>query len=67
MLAVVEGTKGTGMTYYFRYGFAWKGAGKSKVSYEKFREYCNHAQVDIEVNYNTMEAEVNEFSENDMY
>ena len=67
MLAVVEGTKDTGMTYYFRYGFAWKGAGTSKVSYEKFREYCNHAQVDIEVNYNTMEAEVNEFSENDMY
>lgn len=67
MLAVVEGTKGTGMTYYFRYGFAWKGASKSKVSYEKFRAYCNHAQVDIEVNYNTMEAEVNEFSENDMY
>lgn len=67
MLAVVEGTKDTGMTYYFRYGFAWKGAGKSKVSYEKFREYCNHSWVDIEVNYNTMEAEVNEFSENDMY
>lgn len=67
MLAVVEGTKDTGMTYYFRYGFAWKGAGESKVSYEKFREYCNHSWVDIEVNYNTMEAEVNEFSENDMY
>lgn len=67
MLAVVEGTKGTGMTYYFRHGFAWKGADKSKVSYEKFREYCNQAQVDIEVNYNTMEAEVNEFSEKDMY
>lgn len=67
MLAVVEGTKGTGMTYYFRYGFAWKGASKSEVSYAEFREYCNHSQVDIEVNYNTMEAEVNEFSANDMY
>lgn len=67
MLAVVEGTKGTGMTYYYRYGFAWKGASKRKVSYEEFRKYCDHSQVDIEVNYNTMKAEVNELSENDMY
>lgn len=67
MLAVVEGTKDTGMTYYYRCGFAFRGAGKGKVSYEKFREYCNNSMVAIEVNYNTMEAEVNEFSENDMY
>jgi predicted transcriptional regulator len=67
MLAVVEGTEGTGMKYYYRYGFAYRGATRREVSYEKFREYCNHAQVDIDVNYNTMEAEVNEFSENDMY
>lgn len=67
MLAVVEGTKGTGMKYYYRYGFAYRGATRREVSYEKFREYCNHAQVDIDVNYNTMVADVNEFSENDMY
>lgn len=67
MLKVVEGTEGTGMKYYYRYGFAYRGATRREVSYEKFREYCDHGQVDIDVNYNTMEAEVNEFSENDMY
>lgn len=67
ILSVVEGTKDTGMAYYFRFGFAWKGARRAEVTYEKFREFCNHAQVNISVNYNTMEAEVNEFSENDMY
>lgn len=67
MLAVVEGTKGTGMTYYYRYGFGWKGARRTKTSYDEFLKFCNHAYVDITVDYNTMEAEANEFSENDMY
>ena len=67
MLKVVEGTEGTGMKYYYRYGFAYKGATRREVSYEVFRKYCDHSMVDIDVNYNTMEAEVNEFSENDMY
>jgi len=67
MLKVVEGTEGTGMKYYYRYGFAYKGATRREVSYEKFREYCDRSWVDIDVNYNTMEADVNEFSENDMY
>ena len=67
MLKVVEGTEGTGMKYYYRYGFAYKGATRREVSYEAFRKYCDRSWVDIDVNYNTMEAEVNEFSENDMY
>lgn len=66
MLKVVEGTEGTGMKYYYRYGFAYRGATRREVSYEKFREYCDNSMVDIDVNYNTMEAEVNEFSANDM-
>lgn len=67
MLKVVEGTEGTGMKYYYRYGFAYKGATRREVSYEAFRKYCDRSWVDIDVNYNTMEAEVNEFSGNDMY
>ena len=67
MLKVVEGTEGTGMKYYYRYGFAYKGAQRREVSYEAFRKYCDRSWVDIDVNYNTMEAEVNEFSENEMY
>ena len=66
ILKVVEGTEGTGMKYYYRYGFAYRGATRREVSYEKFREYCDNSMVDIDVNYNTMEAEVNEFSANDM-